>query len=53
MLDDLIIFLIALVTLNKIGFTDKYVKWSLLIGGLLIMIIGLLMIFKPAFLAFG
>ncbi len=53
MLDDMIVFAIALVTLNKIGFTDKYVKWSLLIGGLLIMVLGFLLIFRPDFLAFG
>ncbi|MBU1292149.1 hypothetical protein KKH07_01510 [Patescibacteria group bacterium] len=53
MLDDVIIFVIALITLNKIGFTDKYTKWSLLIGGSLIFILGLLLIFKPDFLVFG
>ncbi len=53
MLDDMIVFAIALVTLKKIGFTDKYTKWSTLIGGLLIILLGLLMIFKPDFLVFG
>ena len=53
MLDDLIIFSIAVVTLSKIGFTEKYTKWSTLIGGLLIFILGLLLIFKPDFLVFG
>jgi len=53
MLDDMIIFFIALVTLSKIGFTDQYTKWSMLIGGLLITILGLLLIFKPDFLVFG
>ncbi len=53
MLDDLIIFGIAIVTLSKIGFTEKYTKWSMLIGGLLIFILGLLLIFKPDFLIFG
>ena len=53
MLDDLIIFGIAVITLNKIGFTDKYTKWSTLIGGVLIIILGLLLIFKPDFLMFG
>ncbi len=53
MLDDLIIFSIALITLNKIGFTDKYTKWSTLIGGLLILILGFLLIFRPDFLIFG
>jgi len=53
MLDDLIIFALAIITLSKIGFTEKYRKWSTLIGGLLILILGLLLIFKPDFLIFG
>jgi len=53
MLDDLIIFGIAVITLSKIGFTDKYNRWSTLVGGVLILILGLLLIFKPDFLIFG
>ena len=53
MLDDLIIFSIAIITLSKIGFTEKYTKYSTLIGGLLILILGLLLIFKPDLLMFG
>ncbi|MBU1177363.1 MAG: thioredoxin family protein [Patescibacteria group bacterium] len=53
MLDDMIIFTIAIITLSKIGFTEKYTKWSTLIGGLLILILGLLLIFKPDLLMFG
>jgi len=53
MLDDMIVFGIAVITLNKIGFTEKYIKWSMLIGGLLILILGILLIFKPGLLMFG
>lgn len=53
MLDDLIIFGIALITLKHIGFTEKYTKWSTLIGGLLIFLLGLLLIFRPEILMFG
>ncbi|MBU1137143.1 hypothetical protein KKD72_02125 [Patescibacteria group bacterium] len=53
MLDDLIIFIIAAVTLSKIGFTDKYSKWATLTGGLVILILGFLLIFRPDFLMFG
>jgi len=53
MIDDLIIFSIAIITLSKIGFTEKYTKWSMLIGGLLIFILGMLLIFKPNLLMFG
>jgi len=52
MLDDLIVFLIAFITLSKVGFTEKYNYWATLIGGLLIFILGILLIFKPEFLMF-
>jgi len=53
MLDDLIILTIAAVTLEKIGFTNKYSRWSALIGGLIIFILGVLLIYAPQFLMFG
>lgn len=53
MLDDMLIFAIAFVTLSKIGFTDKYTKWGILIGGLIILLLGFLLIFKPDLLMFG
>jgi thiol-disulfide isomerase/thioredoxin len=53
MLDDLIIFSLAVFTLNKIGFGEKYSHYTTLIGGILILIIGLLLIFKPEFLMFA
>lgn len=52
MLDDLIIFSLAVITLNRIGFTEKYNYWATLIGGLLIFTLGLLLTFKPELLMF-
>ena len=52
MLDDLIIFSLAVITLSRIGFSEKYNYWSTLIGGLLIFVLGILLIFKPEFLMF-
>jgi len=52
MLDDMIIFAIAIITLSKIGFTEKYNKWSTLVGGVLILILGLMLIFRPDLLMF-
>jgi len=52
MLDDLIIFSLAVITLSRVGFTEKYNYWTTLIGGLLILILGLLLIFKPELLMF-
>lgn len=53
MLDDLIIFFIAMITLQMIGISTKYSKWSSLLGGLLMIIIGLLMLFKHEWLMFS
>jgi len=53
MLDDLLVFFIAMKTLQMTGITTKYVRWSRLIGGIMMVIIGLLLIFKPGILMFG
>lgn len=53
MLDDLIVFIIAMTTLQMTGITTKYTRLSHLIGGILMLIIGLLLIFKPELLMFG
>lgn len=52
MLDDLIVFLIAMCTLEMVGVTTKYAKWSHLIGGILMIIIGFLLFFRPDLLMF-
>lgn len=53
MLDDFIVFGFAFFTLNRFGFSDKYNRYSTLVAGLLIMILGILLIFKPQLLMFG
>lgn len=53
LLDDIIIFLIAMITLEKVGITNKYSKYSNLIGGIIMVIIGVLMIFNPGLLSFN
>ncbi|OGM92409.1 hypothetical protein A2755_01460 [Candidatus Wolfebacteria bacterium RIFCSPHIGHO2_01_FULL_48_22] len=53
MLDDLFVFFAAMLTLHLTGITTKYTRWSRLIGGLLMLAIGLLLIFKPSWLMFG
>jgi glutaredoxin len=53
MLDDLIIFFIAMTTLHMTGASKKYSRLSNLIGGILMAVIGLLLIFKPELLMFG
>ena len=53
MLDDLFVFFVAMITLQAVGIQTKYARWSRLIGGSLMLIIGLLLLFKPEFLMFG
>ena len=53
MLDDMIVFTIAMVTLKAFGFNGKLSRSSNLIGGIVILILGLLLIFKPGWVVFG
>jgi thiol-disulfide isomerase/thioredoxin len=53
MLDDFIVFGVAFFTLNRFSFSDKYNRYSTLVAGVLILILGILLIFKPNFLIFG
>ncbi|HOD01453.1 MAG TPA: hypothetical protein PKH50_01890 [bacterium] len=53
MLDDLFVFFVTMVTLQMTGITTKYVKYTRLIGGILLIIMGILLLFKPELLMFG
>lgn len=53
MLDDLFVFFTAMFTLQAIGIQTKYSRFSRLVGGILMLIIGILLLFKPEFLMFG
>lgn len=53
MLDDLLIFIIAMTTLKLTGLSGKYTRIAQLIGGIVLLIIGVLMVFKPDWLMFG
>lgn len=53
MLDDLLIFVIAMVTLEIKAVSARYTRWAGLVGGLIMAVIGLLLLFKPAWLMFG
>ena len=52
MVDDIIVFGIALYSFERLGVTTKYVKASNLIGGMLMLILGALLIFNPEALVF-
>lgn len=53
MLDDMIVFGVAMGTLSFTGISRKYTHTSQLIGGILMLIIGLLLVFRPELLLFG
>ncbi|MBN1779044.1 MAG: glutaredoxin [Candidatus Buchananbacteria bacterium] len=53
MVDDFVVFSIALYSFDKIGVTTKYSAWSNLIGGILMIILGLILIFQRQWLIFA
>ena len=53
LIDDIIIFVVAMKTLSIKGISSKYGKYSNLIGGIIMILIGILMIFKPEWLMFN
>jgi cytochrome c biogenesis protein CcdA len=52
MIDDLVVFAIALYGADKLTLTTKYSKLSNLIGGVIMIILGLILIFKPSAILF-
>ena len=53
LIDDIVIFVVSMVTLKVTGLSTKYTKYSHLIGGIIMLIIGLLLIIKPELLMFN
>ena len=53
LIDDIIVFVIAMLTLNIKAISTRYTKYSHLIGGILMLAIGLLMLLKPEWLMFN
>lgn len=47
MIDDMVVFTISVCTLSIVGMTTKYNKIVKIIGGILMVLMGLLLIFKP------
>lgn len=50
MIDDLIVFVIAVATLELSTASTKYGKYSSIVGGVIMLLVGLLLIFKPEWL---
>jgi hypothetical protein len=53
MADDLLVFLAAMLTLRVSGIATNYARYSHLIGGVVLVIIGALMLLRPELLMFG
>lgn len=53
MLDDLIVFFVAMKTLQVVGVEAKYMRTVRLVGGIVMCILGILLIFAPQVLMFG
>ena len=52
MIDDIVIFAIAIYTLHATGLTTKYQRFTLIFGGCLMYGLGLLLVFAPEVLTF-
>ena len=50
MIDDMVVFVIAVATLQLSTASSKYGKYSSIIGGIIMLFVGLLLIFKPEWL---
>lgn len=53
LIDDLVVFLIAVFTLKSKGISTRYNKLVNLIGGILMILMGILLIFKPEWIMFN
>ncbi len=53
MIDDIVIFAIAMKTFKIKAISNKYTKYSHLVGGIIMLIIGILMIVAPKILMFN
>lgn len=53
MVDDFIVFGLAIWGAQHLALTSKYTKWSHLIGGILMIILGYLLVFHPQILRFS
>lgn len=52
LIDDLVVFIIAMLTMQVTGISTKYNKFSHLFGGIVMFLIGILLLFKPEWLMF-
>jgi len=53
MLDDLVIFAIAMFSMKVTGISNRYARYSHLVGGIIMVIIGILLVFFPNVVMFN
>jgi len=53
MLDDMVVFIIAMVTMKAVGTTGKFSRYATLIGAIVILLLGALLVFKPEWVMLG
>lgn len=53
MLDDIVVFLTAMITLEVAGATGRYARYGQLVGGGVLLAVGALMLLRPEWLMFG
>lgn len=53
MIDDIIVFVLSMVTLEATGVTNKYSKYTHLVAGIIMILMAVLLIFKPEWLMFN
>lgn len=53
LIDDIIVFIIAMTTMKITGISNKYNKYAHLVGGIIMLLIGILMIVNPSILKFN
>ncbi len=53
MLDDMVVFVVSMITLQVTGITNKYHKLCTLVSALIMIIMGLLLLLKPEWLMFN
>ena len=53
LIDDLVVFIIAMTTMKLTGISNKYNKYAHLVGGIIMLLIGILMLVNPSILKFN
>jgi len=53
LIDDIAIFVVAMITMKVTGVSNRYTKYSTVIGGIIMLILGILLIFFPNIIMFN